>query len=367
MATATQQPDLQQDSQSCNPDQNTSWSTESGEVRANGAAHADLSGENSFQHKLIMSLAVVLPFLGFVAVVVLAWTVGWMNWFFLGMLVAGWLITGTGITVGFHRLLTHRSFETYPALRAFWMVMGAFAVQGSPLTWCSVHRRHHERSDMEGDPHSPYLHGTGWWNWIKGFVHSHTGWLFSHYWNQPAQARYVPDLMKEPLLVRIDQKYYLCVLASLLIPTAIGGLVTMSWMGALFGFLWGGLARVFVVHHVTWSINSVCHIFGSREYESDDHSKNNVLCGTAGTRRRLAQQPPRVSLVSTAWIEMVAIRHVLVHHPIHAVRRPCVERSTPERKGEGRQADSLVRPSFAAHARSGCDRNLYPASRIVRK
>jgi len=244
--------------------------------------HVDDIPPVSTTQKVIMAIAVAFPFLGFVAAIISAWYIGWMNWFYLGMLVIGWILTGMGITVGFHRLLTHRSFDTFGWVRAFWMAMGSLAVEGSPLVWCAVHRKHHELSDKHGDPHSPHLHGEGWWNRFKGFVHSHSGWLFTPHWVKDDSVRYVPDLVKEPMLVWVDKLYYLWVLASLGIPAVIGGLVMMSWQGALLGFIWGGLARIFVVHHITWSINSISHIFGKKEYRSNDESRNNLLCGVLG-------------------------------------------------------------------------------------
>ena len=233
-------------------------------------------------HKIVMSLAVALPFLGVVAAIFLMWQFGWMSWLYLGLFIGGWLLTGLGITVGFHRLLTHRSFDTYSWVQTFWAVMGALAIEGSPLIWCAVHRKHHKHSDEEGDPHSPHLHGKGWWNSILGFVHAHTGWLFGRVWSDDTVKRFVPDLMAQPNLVRINRHYILFVIASLAIPALIGGLVTMTFTGALLGFLWGGLARAFFTHHVTWSINSICHIFGSKDYDSGDDSRNNLLFGILG-------------------------------------------------------------------------------------
>lgn len=230
-------------------------------------------------HKFVMGTAVVLPFLGVAIAIVLSWQLGFMGWLYLGMLLAGWAITGQGITIGFHRLMTHRSFETYNALRMFWMAMGALSVEGSPLVWCAVHRRHHEQSDQPGDPHSPHLHGTGVWNSLRGFWFAHTGWLFTGYWTDPEMERYVPDLLAERSLVLVDKLYWMWVLLSLSIPALIGGFVSGTLTGALLGFIWGGLVRVFVTHHVTWSINSVCHLFGQREFQSDDESRNNLICG----------------------------------------------------------------------------------------
>jgi stearoyl-CoA desaturase (delta-9 desaturase) len=234
-----------------------------------------------------MGSAILFPFVGFVAAIVLAWQFGLMGWLYLAMLIGGWIVTGTGITIGFHRLLTHRSFETYRWVKLVWMTCGALSVEGSPLVWCAVHRRHHELSDQPGDPHSPHLHGPGAWNSLRGLWYAHCGWLFTGYWTEPQMQRYVPDLLADPAMVVVDRMYYLWVLASLAIPAAIGGLAggelgTWSWQGALLGLLWGGLARIFITHHITWSINSICHMFGRKEYEASDDSRNNLLCGLLG-------------------------------------------------------------------------------------
>lgn len=229
-----------------------------------------------------MSLAVGLPFLGCLVAAALAWQQGFMGWLYVALLVGGWLITGSGITVGFHRLLTHRSFDTYPWVRRLWMALGALSVEGSPLIWCAVHRRHHELSDQPGDPHSPHLHGDGPLEMLRGLWHAQVGWLFTGYWSQPRLERYVPDLLADPVLVLVDRLYYLFVLASLAIPAAIGGLATWSWNGAFLGLLWGGLVRIFITHHITWSINSICHVFGTQDYESPDQSRNNWICGILG-------------------------------------------------------------------------------------
>lgn len=238
-------------------------------------------------HKLFMLAAVALPFVGFVVAIVISWRAGFMGWFYLAMLFGGWLVTGLGITVGFHRLFTHRSFETYRWVKLVWMTLGALSVEGSPLVWCAVHRRHHEQSDQPGDPHSPHLHGEGIWNSLRGLWYAHTGWLFTGYWSAPNLWRYVPDLLDDRALVALDRLYYLCVLVSLALPAAIGGVfsetsASWSWEGALLGLLWGGLARIFVTHHISWSINSICHVFGSREYATGDESRNNPVCGLLG-------------------------------------------------------------------------------------
>ncbi len=236
----------------------------------------------SLVQRIIVASGVAIPFLGCLLAILLMWSHGWMGWLYLALLAAGWLVTGLGVTVGFHRLLSHRSFETHAWVRAFWTALGAIAAQGPPLTWCATHRKHHELSDQPGDPHSPHGYGDGCWNAIRGLVHSHIGWIFSNHTDDATLARYVPDLQKDWLLVSIERFYAFWILIGLGVPAAIGLLVTRSWQGALLGVLWGGLVRIFFVHHVTWSINSICHTFGRRDFESADLSKNNFICGLLG-------------------------------------------------------------------------------------
>jgi len=230
----------------------------------------------------IMVTAIVAPLVGFVFAIYYCWNVGWVSWPYLVMLVVAWMISGMGVTIGFHRLLTHGSFETYRPIRALFMFFGALSVEGSPLVWCAVHRRHHALSDHPGDPHSPHLHGEGVWNSIKGFFYGHCGWLLTHAWSSPDLKRYVPDLLQEKLLVAVDRMYYMWVIMSLAIPAGIGYLIAGGWDGALLGVLWGGLARIFLGHHITWSINSICHVFGRRQYQTTDRSTNNMLCAILG-------------------------------------------------------------------------------------
>lgn len=230
------------------------------------------------KQKIMMLSAVLIPPLGLIAAMALLWQYGWMGWSYLAMVVAGWLITVCGVTVGFHRLLSHRSFETYGWVKTIWAMVGALSVQGNPLVWCAVHRRHHERSDKEGDPHSPNLHGSGVRGMLKGLWHGQIGWLFSGFWSFPDMKRYIPDLLKQKSLVAVGNCYGLFVVLSLAIPAGIGYLIEGPF-GALLGFIWGGLVRVFITHHITWSINSICHVFGQRPYDAGDQSTNNFVCG----------------------------------------------------------------------------------------
>ena len=164
----------------------------------------------------------------------------------------------------------------------YWMALGALSVEGSPLVWCAVHRRHHELSDQPGDPHSPHLHGDGLWNTLRGLWYRPDRLALHRLLDSPDLQRYVPDLLADQALVAVDRLYYLWVIVSLAVPTAIGGLVTWSWQGALLGLVWGGLVRIFITHHITWSINSICHVFGRQDYDAHDDSRNNWLCGLLG-------------------------------------------------------------------------------------
>jgi stearoyl-CoA desaturase (delta-9 desaturase) len=230
----------------------------------------------SLKLKLVNLIAVVLPFVGLVTAIVLLWGVAfdWVHLMILGIMYLG---TAVGITVGFHRLFTHRSFKTPKPVVAILAILGSMAVEGPLLQWVGAHRRHHQHSDQEEDPHSPHIHGSGIWSMARGLYHAHVGWLFRT--SAHSTARYTGDLRKDRLLRWISRLFPLWVVIGLLIPAILGGLLTMSWMGVLLGFIWGGLVRVFLVHHVTWSINSVCHIWGSRPYDCHDESRNNAIFG----------------------------------------------------------------------------------------
>jgi stearoyl-CoA desaturase (Delta-9 desaturase) len=217
--------------------------------------------------------AVVLPFAGFVAAVVLLWNalVGWTD---LAILGGMYLATALGVTVGFHRHLTHRSFETSRPVRLTLAALGSMAVQGPVIAWVADHRKHHAFADEEGDPHSPHLHGdTGFTGSLRGLLHAHVGWLF----DTQAKAgvrRYARDLLDDLSLRALSHAFPVLVLLGLAIPFALGFAITGTVSGGLTALLWGGLVRTFFVHHVTWSINSICHFFGRRRFETDDHSTN---------------------------------------------------------------------------------------------
>jgi stearoyl-CoA desaturase (delta-9 desaturase) len=250
-------------------------------------AAASASPAESSEHMLppmpplqraVMFLSVVGPILGLVTAVALlwhrggsGWSVGWPE---LTVLLLMYALAGFGVTIGFHRLLTHRSFETARPTRLLLAILGSAAGQGMLIRWCATHRRHHQQADRPGDPHSPHLHGEGFFLALRGFFHAHMGWVFGP--DAPDLARSVPDLLADPAMMWIDQLYFLWVGIGLLIPAVALGILLHSWHGFFGGLIWGGLVRVCLMQHVTWSVNSVCHVWGRRPFNSSDHSTNNL-------------------------------------------------------------------------------------------
>jgi stearoyl-CoA desaturase (delta-9 desaturase) len=182
--------------------------------------------------------------------------------------------TGLGVTVGFHRLFTHRSFKTSPALRGLLAVLGTMSVEGPVISWVADHRKHHAYSDKLGDPHSPHVdHGGGWRGALRGLFHAHMGWLFDHS-QRGARERFAPDLLADPVVNFIDKTFVVWSLVGLAIPFGLGVLLGGTLATGLEAMLWGGAVRIFVLHHVTYSINSLCHFFGRRRFRTEDHSRN---------------------------------------------------------------------------------------------
>jgi stearoyl-CoA desaturase (delta-9 desaturase) len=224
-------------------------------------------------------LGVLGPFLGLAAAAVCLWGRGF-RWVELGLLLGMYVLTALGITVGFHRLFTHRAFETNRVVQFILAALGSMAAEGPLLKWVALHRCHHQHSDQAGDPHSPHHQGRGLLGLLRGFWHAHLGWVFLT--DPPNMARYVKDLRQSRLLRTVSALFPLWIAIGLVVPALLGGLLVGTWMGALFGLLWGGLARIFLVHHVTWSVNSVCHLWGRRPFPTGDQSRNNFLFGVVG-------------------------------------------------------------------------------------
>ncbi|MBX3355704.1 MAG: fatty acid desaturase [Phycisphaeraceae bacterium] len=229
-------------------------------------------------HRIVTLIGVVVPTLALIAGIWLAWG-GWCSTTDLVMLGVGYVLTALGVTIGYHRLFTHRAFEASPVVAWFFGILGSMSVQGPLLWWAATHRQHHQHSDDEHDPHSPHAgHAQGLLGAIRGFWHAHVGWLCTRDLRSQTE-RYVPDLMADPIARRIDRLFPLWVALGLVIPALIGGVIAGTWTGAALGLLWGGLVRIFLMHHATWSINSVCHLWGWRDFESGDESRNNPIMG----------------------------------------------------------------------------------------
>jgi stearoyl-CoA desaturase (delta-9 desaturase) len=298
------------------------------------AVHA-AAKEVSLKIRLINLAAVLLPLAGLVAGIALLWGVAF-SWVYLGLLVGMYAATAVGITVGYHRLFTHRSFQTGPAVTHVLGALGSMAVEGPVIEWSAVHRSHHQHSDDHGDPHSPNTHGSSMLGVLRGLWHAHVGWMFAR--EAEDTSRYVKDLTKDPVVRHIDRLFVFWVVVGLLIPTALGGLLTWSWMGMLLGFIWGGLVRVLLVHHVTWSINSVCHIWGTRPFRSHDLSRNNAIFGFLGFGEGWHNNHhafPTSARHGLRWWELdlayLFIRGLAVLGLAKNVRRPSPERMAAQR------------------------------------
>jgi stearoyl-CoA desaturase (Delta-9 desaturase) len=229
----------------------------------------------------VLTLGTVLvPTLVVICVVFVGWQV-WVRPIDLCMLIAGLVLGGFGITLGYHRLFTHSSFRAKPAVKALLGILGSMCMQGPILFWCSCHRAHHQYTDREGDPHSPHLSGDTWLGKLRGFIHAHFGWIvFSGTYRYNA-AR-VDDLYRDPVVRWVDDRYLLWVSLGLVIPGVIGGVCSGAIEGAIMGFVWAGLARVALTQHLTWSVNSFGHMFGTKPFETHDESRNNLLLAVLG-------------------------------------------------------------------------------------
>jgi stearoyl-CoA desaturase (delta-9 desaturase) len=195
-----------------------------------------------------------------------------VNWVDLALFLAMYTVCAFGITLGFHRMLTHKAFQAHPWLKTFFLISGSMAMQGPALHWAATHIQHHANSDEEDDPHSP----------LKSLWHAHVGWILNNF--KPDIQKYAGAMLKDPIIVFIHNTFWLWVFAGLALPALIGAgaaqLMGQSvWFGALTGLIWGGFVRLFFNQHITWAVNSICHTFGSRQFETTDESRNNFLFG----------------------------------------------------------------------------------------
>jgi stearoyl-CoA desaturase (delta-9 desaturase) len=222
-------------------------------------------------HLFWLYFIVVVPLFALIAAIALAWG-GFVGPVDLILLVFFYFLTAGGITVGFHRHFTHGAFKAKPRVRVALAIAGSLAIEGPLDRWVADHRKHHAFSDKEGDPHSPWRFGETVPALMKGLFYAHMGWLFDV--EQTSRRKYAPDLLDDPALQRVSKHFGALVLTSAFLPALLGGLLTWSWMGALTGFLWGGLVRIALVHHITWSINSICHVLGEHPFKSRDRAGN---------------------------------------------------------------------------------------------
>jgi stearoyl-CoA desaturase (delta-9 desaturase) len=213
---------------------------------------------------------VFLPLIAILVAIVQLWNT-WVDWIDIGLLLGFYAVTALGITIGYHRMLTHRALQGRKPVEYLFAVAGSMAVQGSVITWVADHRKHHAFTDLEGDPHSPHVgEGQGW----RGFVHAHVGWMFTEH-GRAARRKYAGDLLDDRGMVAIDRAFPWLTLATVALPAVFGFVLHgFTATGALQGLIWGAGVRIFLLHHVTWSINSICHMFGTQRFDIDDESRN---------------------------------------------------------------------------------------------
>ena len=242
-------------------------------VRTPSVADAIQPVEHETTDRIITGLLTFVPF-------ALLFLAAWQTWNQAlrpsDLIVFGivYFLTGFGITIGFHRLLTHRSFKTYPWLRGVFAALGSAAIEGPVISWVADHRKHHACSDREGDPHSPHVgHGSGWKGALKGFFHAHLGWIFIHT-ERGNKQRFAPDLIEDPVVSYVNRTFFLWAVLGFVAAFGLGYAIGGDLAAGLTGLLWGGAVRVFLLHHVTYSINSLCHIFGRQPFKTKDESRN---------------------------------------------------------------------------------------------
>src|SRR5215211_7216344 len=229
--------------------------------------------ENETLDRFLTGTVTVVPVL---CLLLVGWQVWgqWLGWNDVFVFLIMYVATALGVTVGFHRMLTHRAFKTTPLVRGIFTALGSAAIEGPVISWVADHRKHHAFSDREGDPHSPHVdHGTGLRGALRGLLHAHVGWLFIHT-QRAAKQRYAPDLIADPDIRFVSRTFPVWVAAGFIVPFLLGWALGGTLTAALTGLLWGGLVRMFVLHHATYSINSICHVFGKRRFRTDDHSRN---------------------------------------------------------------------------------------------
>ena len=232
----------------------------------------DVKPQDTSLDRFVVIFLAIVPILGILVAIVLLWGQG-IGAMEIGTAIGMYIVTGVGVTMGYHRLFGHRAFETNTTIRVILAIAGSMAGQKSLLRWVASHRRHHKHSDRLGDRHSPHLHGEGIFARLQGLWHAHAGWVFAP--ERASVRRYAPDLLQDRLIVRISRLYLVWVFLGLAIPALVGGLLTWTWMGALRGLLWGGFVRLFLFYNIVSTIASIGHVYGSQPFQTHDQSRNN--------------------------------------------------------------------------------------------
>jgi stearoyl-CoA desaturase (delta-9 desaturase) len=225
--------------------------------------------------QVVTLIAVVVPPLGLVLAMGLLWGIEF-HWVDLALFAGFYVLCAFGTTIGFHRFFTHRGFETRAPIKALLAILGCMTMQGPVTQWVTDHRKHHALSDKPGDPHSPHGHGDGLWGALRGFVHAHVGWMFRNLGMEQGRE-YGRDLYEDRLVRTIDRLYLLWVVLTLGIPFGIGYAVGGTWRAGVEGLVWGGLIRIAAYQHATFSVNSICHMFGRQDYRTRDEARNNWI------------------------------------------------------------------------------------------
>ena len=216
---------------------------------------------------------ITIPTVGAITALLTLWQWG-IGWLEISLLVSMYFLSLIGITVGFHRHFAHKAFAVKPMVRIVLGILGSIAAQGPLINWISTHRCHHQYSDRPGDPHSPYFHHQEKLSYFQGLWHAHIGWMING--EMVNSARFAKDLLQDRAIATINRMYLVWVALGLIIPAIFGGVLTWTWLGVLKGFFWGGLVRIFLVHQITWSVNSICHSWGTRSFDTQERSTNNV-------------------------------------------------------------------------------------------
>jgi stearoyl-CoA desaturase (delta-9 desaturase) len=322
------------------------------------ASRPDLEpGGTSTTHQVLVAIFVIVPLLAVLAAAPFAW--GWgLGWHDIVLALIFYVISGLGISAGFHRYFTHSSFKANRPLRIALAVAGSLAFEGPLLNWVADHRRHHKYSDREGDPHSPWRFGTDTRSLAKGLGYAHMGWMFEG--NRTSQDKFCPDLLADPDMRRISRWFPLFVVVSLLAPALAGGLWSMSLHGAITAFFWAGLVRVALLQHVTWSINSICHTFGKEEFETRDKARNVAWLAIASfgeSWHNLHHADPTCARHGVVKGQIdISARLIWFFEKLgwaHDVRWPSETRLSPKRRGAARKPlGPMTRPAAQATDRA---------------